>query len=251
MPKLVAMKADSPRDHLLEIVNQIRDHCQQHGLAVYYGWAHTQRHETVHWNLERDDDWRHFLQIAKSLSVKVVYLSWAPFEAFQIDEALANNKVTEYHRDVEKFRSKVGLTATVGLAFVIDGVFHIYQKVADWLLEFQELTAGEDQGEEELDPSVVNEWAEKLANDPRYGSCRNKAQRRYLLEELAGQKYERLPEAQILERAERVYFLRVQPERDECLREEARELHKQGHTMTAIAQKLRISRERVRGLLST
>lgn len=196
-----------------------------------------------------------------------MYLNWTPFEEFQIDEALAeapldgeaeadDMEIEEHNRQAETYREKVGLIAVIDLAFVADGITHICQLNADWFTAFEELVAEEEGSgeyeplEQRVDKSLVNKWASSLANHPNFGACKKSDQRVYLLEELAGRDYKMLPVREILRRAETLYIFEVRSKHEEELRKQAKTLREQGLNLSAIAQKLGISRDRVSGLLT-
>lgn len=257
-------------DLLLGVVEEIRTHAEEEGFIVFYreecaGGSK----DTFNWHEEHGGDWKRFLACAKAMAVRTVYLSWLPFEGWQVDDALedvalpgdetSERKKAEleaYNQQVETYREKVGLTAVIELAFVAEAVFHICEITADWFRAFEELTTEEEgRGEEiekekKVDKALVYEWAGKLASHPKYGSCKSDDQREYLLEKLAGEEYEKLPLGDILRRAETVYQFEVRPEVEERLRDQARALRKQGLNMSAIALKLGISANRVSGLLA-
>jgi hypothetical protein len=262
--------AAKPSDPLLKTVEEIIGRAKSDGFVIFYGWAHGSKENTIYWNEEHGGDWNKFLGSAKALGAKVVYLNWAPFEEFQVDEAIAEGsseatddreleasaEIEEQKKQIEKYCDKVGLTSIIDLAFVLDGVFHIYQLAADWFRAFEELTAGKEEAEEgepveePLDKVLVNKWAEALANHAKFGICKNYEQREYLLEKLAAEEYERLPLGYILRRAETLYLFEVRPKEEERLRAQAGELRKQGLNINAIALKLGIPRDRVSGLLA-
>ena len=256
-------------DQLLKTIAEIRERASAFGLVVFYGWLYTEEAHTVHWNEEHGGHWKQFLECARALSVKAIYLNWAPFEEFQVDEALAgvegvlsDAQTTEMEKaelesqskQIAKYRDKVGLTAIIDVAFEMGGMFHVYQETADWFDAFQELTAEEEekQVEEEtqVDKALVDKWARELASHAKYSSCKDYDQGAYLLEKLAGEGYEKLPLSDIFRRAETIYQFELKPQEEERLSQKARELRKQGLNMNAIAQKLGISRDRVSGLLA-
>jgi hypothetical protein len=239
------------KDPLRQMGEKVSDYCKKQSLQVFYGFVGDSEDRHVYWNAEDDSNWTSFLEIAKSLDVKLIYLDLTPFEDSQVVEALETND--EDKRKIESFRSKVGFLACIDVAFLYGNVFHTFQSQADWFKEFSELTdkkEGDGESEEVVDIAIVNEWANKLAADSRYATCKNKSQRKYLLEELAGDEFDELPEWDILETAEKVYFLKVKPKEDQRLKKEAMKLRDQGITLNAIAQKLGISRDRVSGLLA-
>lgn len=259
-------------DALRKTVDEIHAKALALGLVVYYGWLHEEREHAVHWNEEHGGDWTDFLQCAQTLGAKVIYLDWAPFEDFQVDDALADleNELAEdqisgsdkseleaRYKQLEKYRERVGLTAVIDLAFVSQGVSHICQIRAEWFRTFEELTPEDEEDEggqveqdEKFDKALVDKWARALANHTKYSSCKNDDQREYLLEELAREEFGDLPLWPVLRRAETVYLLDVRPREEEHLGSQARELRKQGLNMNAIARKLGISRDRVSGLLA-
>lgn len=97
---------------------------------------------------------------------------------------------------------------------------------------------------------LVHDWAHKLANDPRYAGCQDPDDAMALLATLAGQEFDRLPVDDILERAGNVYFLSVKPKQEQQQQREAQKLSKRGLKSNGIAQKLGISLERVKKLLT-
>jgi len=252
-------------DPFTKFVDEITAHTKQEGLVLYYGLKEGTFDTAVYWNEERGGDWRKFLNVAKALGARVVYLNWSPFEEFQVDEALSSVPDDEEFDDpdseerdqqIEAYREKVGLIAQIDLAFVVDGVTHIYRRSPDWFEAFQALVheAG-DEDEQELpeprvDKATVDKWARSLATHEKYAGCKTHDQRRYLLEQLAGDDYGTLPVNEVLKRADTVYTFEVRPEQEKELRARARTLREHGLNLNAIGQKLGISRDRVSALLA-
>jgi hypothetical protein len=258
-------RAHKTTDPLLTTVEEIRAEAEKLGFTVFYGWAHGNDETTVYWNPEHGGSWKDFLACGKSLDVRILYLSWAPFEEFQIDDALeelGRNSVgpespgsNSLVGEIEGYRKQVGLTATVDMAFKADGILHICEIQADWFKEFEAITdkTAEEKAaikEQPVDKVLVNQWAEKLATHPSYGTCKSNDQREYLVEKLAGKEYDTLPLGHIMGRAETIYQFEVKPEVEKQLREQARVLREQGLNMNAIALRLKVSKERISGLLA-
>src|SRR5579863_9352502 len=120
-------------DALLETVKAIVSSANTQGLVVFYGWAHGTNQKTVDWNEEHGGSWENFLECAKAVGAKLLYVNWAPFEEFQVDEAvehleaaIAAGSEAENHqrdslpsnREIEAYRNKVGMTAVIDLAFM-------------------------------------------------------------------------------------------------------------------------------------
>jgi hypothetical protein len=267
------MGAAKSGDVLLEKVKTIVSLANTQGLVVFYGWAHGSDQKTVDWSEEHGGDWAKFLECAKAVEAKLLYLNWAPFEEFEIDEALerleravasGTGAGTEPNslpsrREIETYRHRVGVTAVIDLAFIHDDLVHIHQCYADWFQAFEKLTEGleEDSDENEdsfpervIDKALVKKWASELANHARFGAARTGDQREFLLEGIAGAEIDTLPVGDILARADSIYQFEIKPKEDERLRIEAGRLREQGLNLSAIALKLGIPKDRVSGLLS-
>ena len=246
-------------DPLAKTVDKIREAAKSGGLQIFYGWLPEDEDRlTVHWNQDNGGDWKSFLDCAKAVSANILYLNWAPFEQFQIDDA-----VTEIESEVDEgsdetgvlgklraFNTKVGLTCVIDLAFVANGVVHIHQETPDWFTEFEDLLPeqSEDEPERKLpDKTTVNKWAATLASHPQYMNSRD---REYLLEKLAGAEFPTLPVFEVLRRAATVFEMDFKQGAEEKLAEEVRQLREQGLNLNAIARKLGLSRDRASGLAS-
>ena len=268
------MKSAKSADALLEKVETIVNAAKGQGLVVFYGWAHGTDQKTVDWNGEHGGDWEKFLECAKAAGARMLYINWAPFEDFQIDEAVGHLERTitagsgasieqpasvPSRREIETYRDRVGVTAVIDLAFVHEDIVHIHQCFADWFQAFEELTEGleEDSDEREdsfpehvVDKALVKKWASQLANHAKFGAARTGDQREFLLESIAGAEIDTLPIGDILARADSIYQFEIKPKEDERLRIEAGRLREQGLNLSAIALKLGIPKDRVSGLLS-
>jgi len=254
-------------DPLSKTLEEIRQVAENSGLHIFFGWlAEHNDSLAVHWNEDNGGDWKGFLGCAKAVSASILYLNWAPFEQFHVDDAVSEieSELTESEgrddgtKDIKKllnqiraFETKVGLTCIIDLAFVSNGVVHIYQETADWFDEFEELLPEDEDDEQEerkpVDKATVNKWALALASDPQYLTSK---QREYLLEKLAGQEFPKLPIFDVLRRAETIFQADFRQVAEEKLSDEIRQLREQGLNLNAVALKLGISRDRASGLVS-
>lgn len=198
-------------------------------------------------------------------------MHWELFDESEVDEALTSLHTGDAESQsetleekslaaqIEQFRDKIGLTTSIELAFISDGISHIYYKASDWIAAFEELNSantntddaeGLDNRDSTADPAVVKKWARELASHPKYSSCRSDDQREFLMEQLAGKDIGTLPLWPILRRAETIYLMEIKEKEEENLAAKARSLRDQGLNMNAIAKELHISRDRVSGLLA-
>ncbi len=253
-------------DPLLSTLDGIRKEAEPSGLRIFYGYMAEQTNvPSAHWNRENGGDWKKFLACARTVGANILYLNWAPFEQFEVDDAVAalESKLAEntYEEEetkklvsqVRTFQSKVGLTCVIDLAFVASGVVHIYQETAEWFDEFNDLTAeeeeedGEMENQQPVNKAIVDKWATALVSDLKYATSKH---RDYLLEKLAGEEFSKLPAYRILRRAETIYETDFKQAAEEKLVAEIKRLHDEGLNQNAIAIRLGIPRDRVSGFLS-
>lgn len=250
-------------DTLSKTIEAICKEAESNPLLIFYGYlAEESEVPSVHWNSERGGDWKKFLWCAKAFHARVLYVNWAPFEQFEIDDSISLLEST--HEDGEEdeaakkqvaqiraFESKVGITCVIDLAFFANGVIHTYQETADWFDEFRDLVPDEDDDEADeskpISKSDLRKWATTLASDARY--CTS-TQREYLLEQIAGAEFPQLPAYKILREAETIYQADFKQAAEEKLANEIQGLRDQGLNMKAISLKLGISQGRVSGLVS-
>ncbi|MGO9589526.1 MAG: hypothetical protein ACLP3K_05700 [Candidatus Acidiferrales bacterium] len=258
-------------DPLLTIVEEIRRSATSRGLTLFFGWLAEHEGPAVHWNEDHGGDWKAFLECASSLSAKVVYLNWAPFEQFQIDDPVAaleaelgeggvsnddTKTIKEKILQLRSFNEKVGLTCIIDLAFVVGGTVHLYQKTTDWYDEFSELLPDDDdedqfaEEEKPLDSATVEKWARALAADPNYILRKGSSQHLELLKKIAGDEAEKISTYGVLNRAQAIFQDEFRQDAERKLVEEIRQLREDGLNVNAVAIKLGISKDRVSGLLS-
>ncbi len=253
-------------DPFLKTLDEIRKGADQSGLRIFYGYmAEESKVPSVHWNRENGGDWKQFLACARTVGANVLYVNSAPFEQFQVDDAISvlESKLADGAKEEEEtkrlvsqvrtFQPKVGLTCIIDLAFVANGVVHIYQETADWFDEFNDSVAEEEEENEEIEnrkpvsQAIIDKWATSLASDPKYTTSKD---RDYLLEKLAGKELSELPAYRILRRAEAIYETDFKQAAEEKLAREIKQLRDKGLNQSAIAIRLGIPKDRVSGLLS-
>ncbi len=254
-----------PLSKTVEEIQRVAKSCELH---IFFGWlSEESQGPKVHWNTESGGDWNGFLDCAKAVSASVIYLNWAPFERFQVDEAVAeiearlaegdgsNDEKKETQKllaKIREFGANVGLTCIIDIAFVSNGVVHLYQKTADWFSEFEELLPedSDDKSEDRkpVDRATVDKWALALASDPNYFTSK---QREYLLEKLAGDEFSKLPIFDVLRRAEIIFQEDFKGAAEQKLVDQVGLLREQGLNLNAIALKLGLSRDKVSGLVSS
>jgi hypothetical protein len=251
-------------DPLSITVEAICKEAGSNALQIFYGYLAGERGvPSVHWNSEHGGDWQNFLGCAKALNAHVLYVNWASFEQFEIDDSIEALESTPEDSEVDEetkkqiaqiraFQSKVGITCVIDLAFLADGVVHIFQETANWFDEFSELIPDDNDDDEAEESKPINKsdlrrWATALASDPKY--CTS-TQREYLLQQIAGAEFPQLPAYHILREAETIYQTEFKQAAEEKLANEIQGLRNQGFNLKAIGLKLGISQGRVSGIVS-
>jgi hypothetical protein len=250
-------------DPLSKTVEVICKDAKTSGLQVFYGFLPDQsKVPTVHWDSEHGGDWKQFVACAKAFDARVLYVNWAPFEQFDIDDAVSvvesNSEGGDEDRELTKqidqlraFQPKVGLTCLIDLAFCASGVIHTHQETADWFDEFSNLVPDEEDENanesEKISESDLRRWATALASDSRY--CTS-SRRDSLLKDIAGAEFSRLPAYKILDEAEEIFQRDYKQVAEEKLANDIQELRNQGLNLKAIGLKLGISQGRVSGIVS-
>ena len=130
-------------DNLLATLHKVESYCDMHHLVIYKSGQITEDCAEMAWEVERDPEWTHFLDVAEELGVRVVYARCLCFKEGHIDEVLSSADVYQ-HQTIVEFHTHVGATALVDLAFIHEGIVHSYQKSADWYAEFCDIQQGWD-----------------------------------------------------------------------------------------------------------
>lgn len=109
-------------DDLMKRLDEIEAYCHAHDFLTYKGCLVIEDFPEMAWDTENDAEWIHFLAVAKTLGVRMIYLSRQGFEKELVDEAFA------------------GKTAAVHLGFMHNGVFHTFVMATRWYEKFLEVS---------------------------------------------------------------------------------------------------------------
>lgn len=135
------------QDVLLQVAESIREFAQQHGLVVFRGGDSGESSNHIFWDREPGDDWKAFLECAQALGVKLIYLSTSEFLDFELFELP--------DEDMQRtFAPRVGQTAQLELSFLFNGFLHTYAEMADWYAQYEELTSGFEEPEDDINDGL-------------------------------------------------------------------------------------------------
>ncbi|MGC1485577.1 MAG: hypothetical protein WA789_17420 [Candidatus Acidiferrum sp.] len=135
-------------DELAILKERLLDSIRREGFALYLGAFPSENLPQLAWNSELGSDPDQFLQAAKLQSVRLIYINWVVFTRDAIDDNVLqaaegrelNESQTAWLIDrnnrLEEFREYAGQTASLRIGFLLDGVFHFYERVHDWYESF-------------------------------------------------------------------------------------------------------------------
>jgi hypothetical protein len=233
----------SANDELANEVETIHKFAGDLGLVDYPTVLATDR-----W-YEWTGEWRRFLEIGQRVNAVILYsdvlpfdldveirlaMSVAGFSNLPTDEEKALQKEPEpddwhlYHHlmtNAAEWKRHSGHLASAQFAWRANGVFHTFVLTADWYPQVQEslqsdiaITAGvleEDElrertRQQEEEEAILQQRAEQLCNDPRFGDRQMNERRRMLIAQELFADLERPALKPIVDRATDIQVLRKQ-----------------------------------------
>jgi hypothetical protein len=135
-------------DELAVLKERLLDAVRREGFAIFYGAFPSDNLPQMAWNQELASDPEQFLQAAKSQNIRLLYVNWVVFTRDAIDEnvlqaeegreltASQTNWLNDRNNRLDDFREYAGQTASVRIGFLLDGVFHFFERVLDWYNSF-------------------------------------------------------------------------------------------------------------------
>ncbi|MBI3670869.1 MAG: hypothetical protein HY237_13950 [Acidobacteria bacterium] len=251
------------KDDLLKTKEKLLLAIKEQGLTTFLGAYPSESVPEIHWNSDLEPDPAVFVSTAKSLGAQVIYVNWVVFSEDELEEASVEQlegsddpSAREHKETVSEFKRYIGTVASVRAGFFLHGVFHAFEREAEWYEEFGMLIAEDEPdelSEHRREPELSEEalgWANKLASDPKFGSLKGWDEQCYLLSKLAGDESKRLAVSDIVRHARTIYNVELREKDEQALVERIRDLRAKGLSLVAIAGKTGLSRERVSMLLA-
>jgi hypothetical protein len=131
-------------DEITILKNRLLDSIRRENFTVFYGAFPTDSTPQLAWNSDLEPDPDRFFQAMKAQTLRVVYLNWVSFTSETIDQNVLQVEeghdlsapqadwLNDHNKRLEEFREHAGQTASVRVGFLLDGVFHFYERVYDW-----------------------------------------------------------------------------------------------------------------------
>jgi hypothetical protein len=131
-------------DEITTLKDRLLDAIRRENFTVFYGAFPTDNTPQLAWNSDLEPDPDRFFQTMKAQNLRVVYVNWVPFTAetigqnvLQVEEGhnlstAQADWLNDRNNRLEEFRQYAGQTASVRVGFLLNGVFHFYERVYDW-----------------------------------------------------------------------------------------------------------------------
>jgi len=210
--------------------------------------------------------WRDFLQAGKGLGARVIYIETALFhwedvsaslEELGEEKGLEPSKLEETLKEAERFKNREGKVQDLVLAFLAEGVWHVYHHPADWVSQYQTLLSGleeeEEIAEEEsgLSEEELERYSHQLAQCLPFGRSEKKNIRREIARRLFKDRLERLEPhiEEIVETAIGIFETEVRPNKERALAQEAHRLMEGGLSRRKVGERLNLSWQKLNRLL--
>jgi len=224
-------------------------------------------------------EWEDFLDLAARARARLVYLVGLSFDrdaelrtragdATALDDTVADEAsdeaagwlLTRLRDQTEEWAGREGELMSLTCAWVRDGVFHSFQREAEWFAAF-DAAAGSVLTEAEAvetenrrlrsveEAKRLHERACEMARHPRFAEATSEAKR----EHMAGQLFPNLSlrdRRDIAERAALIYWWDVEPIERVTKAERVRALYDAGESIRGIAAALKMSEAKVREALA-
>ncbi|MBZ5586438.1 MAG: hypothetical protein LAQ30_30480 [Acidobacteriia bacterium] len=124
---------------------QALDYLASSEFAVFQSVPHSlEGLPLILWDVEREPDYRRFLEVAQKAGVKIVLFADARFEAADLDELeehleetdLDRDEQREYQARIRELRRHEGETCGIEMAFDYNSRIYVYETQPDWYDEF-------------------------------------------------------------------------------------------------------------------
>jgi len=154
------------KQNLDELKTEVLQHLESQGFVVFHGYSRLSDADSfVAWDVERQPDYRQFLETAKNSGVKLIVYHWREFSRAHVDEAAerleeCDFSVEEQHnleRRLRDLRAYEGFPCALELSFDLQDRVYLFNLRAEWYEEYldliEELGGGlADDEDEEDDP---------------------------------------------------------------------------------------------------
>jgi hypothetical protein len=153
--------------NLDELKTEVLQHLESQGFVVFHGYARLSDSDSfVAWDVERQPDYRQFLETAKNAGVKLIVYHWREFSRTHVDEAAERLQDCDFsleeQRNLERrlrdLRAYEGFTCALELSFDFQARVYLFNLRAEWYEDYldllEEIGGGLPEDEDEEDDSI-------------------------------------------------------------------------------------------------
>ena len=210
------------------------------------------------WDTALEPDVEKFLECAKGSGAELVFLSYTKCKLEVLGEGGSESQPGESMDRLENIRPHEGKIAEISLAWIRDRTMFEYTRTASWANDYFEILDldMEDPDEDALSQDKEPQFSEEevglaamtLASDSRFQAARSRAQHLYAARRVLDHAVVANPEmlAAVIEDAKSIFEIEIKPTKELELAEQVEALRQSGLTKAQIAQKLKISANRMK-----
>src|SRR5262249_18811826 len=119
------------------------------GFAVFRGMAGTlEGLPIISWDAAEHPEYQAFLQVAKTVGVRVIVFGQRELEAEELDDAMEQIEDCDFGREEQRsieqslseLRRFIGSTCSLELAFDYQGRLYVFELVTEWYRTFAEMS---------------------------------------------------------------------------------------------------------------
>jgi len=168
------------------------------GLTIFPGAYPSEETPEIPWESEVDSDPYRIVQVAKSLGVKLLCVSWNYFSQQELNDELIEQDgqgdlaSIAYNQTLLVFKQFVGQLGSIRAGFFHEGAFYVIDIDAEWYRDFETLAMlGDplDRQEDELEDDEIElaeEWAEAQEFDSTLAALKKHAGKKTHRRKIAG-----------------------------------------------------------------
>jgi hypothetical protein len=136
------------KQNLDELKTEVLQHLESQGFVVFHGYSRLSDADSfVAWDVERQPDYRQFLETAKNAGAKLIVYHWREFSRAHVDEAAerleeCDFSLEEQHnleRRLRDLRAYEGFTCALELSFDLQARVYLFNLRAEWYEEYLDL----------------------------------------------------------------------------------------------------------------
>jgi hypothetical protein len=134
--------------NLDSVAEEIQQYLESEHFIVFRGLSRTARDANyVYWDVNKQPDFRRFLECALQLGVRLVHFHSREFrrqhreDALEIveDSDLAREEKRDLQRRIKELAIYEGFTCTIELTFDFEGRVYVFELQTDWFEEWQDI----------------------------------------------------------------------------------------------------------------